>query len=33
MSKKYDLILYGATGFVGQQAIAYLAEHAAPSTR
>lgn len=33
MTKKFDLILYGATGFVGQQAIAYLAEHAASSTR
>ena len=33
MKKQYDLILYGATGFVGQQAIAYLSEHAASSTR
>lgn len=33
MKKTFDLILYGATGFVGQQAMAYLAEHAAPSTR
>ncbi len=29
MTKPYDLILYGATGFVGQQAVAYLAQHAA----
>jgi short subunit dehydrogenase-like uncharacterized protein len=33
MTKQFDLILYGATGFVGQQAIAYLALHAKPSTR
>jgi short subunit dehydrogenase-like uncharacterized protein len=33
MTKTYDLILYGATGFVGQQAIAYLAEHASEETR
>ncbi len=33
MNRKYDLILYGATGFVGQQAIAYLAAYAASSTR
>ncbi len=26
MQRNYDLILYGATGFVGQQAIAYLAK-------
>jgi short subunit dehydrogenase-like uncharacterized protein len=32
MTKPYDLILYGATGFVGQQAIAYLAEHASEKT-
>jgi short subunit dehydrogenase-like uncharacterized protein len=29
MPKPYDLILYGATGFVGQQAIAYLAQQSA----
>ncbi len=29
MPKPYDLILYGATGFVGQQAIAYLASQPA----
>jgi short subunit dehydrogenase-like uncharacterized protein len=29
MPKPYDLILYGATGFVGQQAIAYLAKQSA----
>ncbi|MBS7806926.1 saccharopine dehydrogenase NADP-binding domain-containing protein [Variovorax sp. PCZ-1] len=33
MNKTFDLILYGATGFVGQQAIAYLAKHAASNTR
>ncbi len=33
MTKKFDLILYGATGFVGQQAIAYLASHASSNTR
>jgi short subunit dehydrogenase-like uncharacterized protein len=33
MKKTFDLILYGATGFVGQQAIAYLAQRAQPSTR
>lgn len=33
MKKIYDLILYGATGFVGQQAIAYLAKHSASGTR
>jgi short subunit dehydrogenase-like uncharacterized protein len=33
MKKAFDLILYGATGFVGQQAIAYLAQHAAAGTR
>jgi short subunit dehydrogenase-like uncharacterized protein len=33
MQKKFDLILYGATGFVGQQAITYLAEHANSHTR
>jgi short subunit dehydrogenase-like uncharacterized protein len=26
--RKYDVILYGATGFVGQQTVAYLAQHA-----
>ncbi len=33
MTKKFDLILYGATGFVGQQAIAYLAQHAHAHTQ
>lgn len=33
MPKLYDLILYGATGFVGQQAIAYLAEHGGTQLR
>jgi short subunit dehydrogenase-like uncharacterized protein len=26
--RKYDIILYGASGFVGQQTVAYLAQHA-----
>jgi short subunit dehydrogenase-like uncharacterized protein len=26
--RKYDIILYGATGFVGRQTVAYLAQHA-----
>jgi short subunit dehydrogenase-like uncharacterized protein len=25
--RKYDVILYGATGFVGQQTVAYMAQH------
>jgi short subunit dehydrogenase-like uncharacterized protein len=33
MKKPFDLILYGATGFVGQQAIAYLAQRADAGTR
>lgn len=33
MTKTYDLVLYGATGFVGQQAIAYLAEHSSQNVR
>jgi short subunit dehydrogenase-like uncharacterized protein len=33
MKKPYDLILYGATGFVGQQAIAYLAQHSSSGMR
>jgi short subunit dehydrogenase-like uncharacterized protein len=33
MKKTFDLILYGATGFVGQQAIAYLAQRANANTR
>ena len=33
MNTSYDLILYGATGFVGKQAIAYLAKHADQGTR
>ena len=32
-NRSFDLILYGATGFVGQRAMAYLATHAASSTR
>jgi short subunit dehydrogenase-like uncharacterized protein len=32
-AKTYDLILYGATGFVGQQAIEYLAEHGGANLR
>ncbi len=27
-SRPYDVILYGATGFVGRQTVAYFAEHA-----
>jgi short subunit dehydrogenase-like uncharacterized protein len=27
--RKYDIVLYGATGFVGHQTVAYLAEHGA----
>ncbi len=26
--RKYDVVLYGATGFVGQQTVAYFAQHA-----
>ncbi|HZW72302.1 MAG TPA: saccharopine dehydrogenase NADP-binding domain-containing protein, partial [Caldimonas sp.] len=26
--RKYDVVLYGATGFVGRQTVAYFAEHA-----
>jgi short subunit dehydrogenase-like uncharacterized protein len=33
MKKTFDLILYGATGFVGQQAIAYLAQRAHADNR
>jgi short subunit dehydrogenase-like uncharacterized protein len=33
MKKQFDLILYGATGFVGQQAIVYLAQRADADTR
>ncbi len=28
MKKDFDLVVYGATGFVGQQAAAYIAQHA-----
>jgi short subunit dehydrogenase-like uncharacterized protein len=31
--RSFDLILYGATGFVGQRAMSYLATHAARGTR
>jgi short subunit dehydrogenase-like uncharacterized protein len=31
--KRYDIILYGATGFTGQRAAAYLQEHAPMSVR
>ena len=27
-SRRFDLVLYGASGFVGRQAVAYLAQHA-----
>ncbi len=33
MNKTYDLIVYGATGFVGQQAMAYLAQRANSSMK
>jgi short subunit dehydrogenase-like uncharacterized protein len=33
MTRPFDLILSGATGFVGQQAIAYLAEHGGKNLR
>jgi short subunit dehydrogenase-like uncharacterized protein len=33
MKKPFDLILYGAIGFVGQQAMACLAQHADAGTR
>ena len=26
--RAYDVVLYGATGFVGRQTVAYFAEHA-----
>lgn len=32
-SRDYDIVLYGATGFVGALAAAYLAEHAPPQVR
>ncbi len=28
LSRRYDIVLYGATGFVGQQTVAYFAQHA-----
>ena len=31
--REFDLILYGATGFTGRQAAAYLSHHAPPSLR
>lgn len=31
--RTYDVVLYGATGFVGRLLAAYLAEHAPPGTR
>lgn len=31
--RRYDLVLYGATGFVGRQTVAYLAAHAPPGLR
>jgi short subunit dehydrogenase-like uncharacterized protein len=33
MKKAFDLILFGATGFVGRQAIAYLSQRAQANTR
>src|ERR1700712_1980842 len=32
-AREYDLVLYGASGFVGALTAAYLAEHAPPGTR
>lgn len=31
--RRFDLVLYGATGFVGRQTVAYLAAHAPPGLR
>ncbi|MEK8052022.1 saccharopine dehydrogenase NADP-binding domain-containing protein [Ideonella sp. DXS22W] len=31
--RRYDVVLYGATGFVGRQTVAYLAAHAPPGLR
>ncbi len=31
--RPYDVVLYGATGFVGRQTVAYFAEHAPPRLR
>jgi short subunit dehydrogenase-like uncharacterized protein len=31
--KTYDIVLYGASGFVGKQAIRYFAEHAGDEVR
>lgn len=31
--RRYDLVLYGATGFVGRQTVAYVAAHAPPGLR
>jgi short subunit dehydrogenase-like uncharacterized protein len=33
MKKEFDLVIYGATGFVGQQAAAYIAANAPPGFR
>src|SRR5690348_5180306 len=33
MSREYDLVLFGATGFTGGMTAAYLAQHAGPSLR
>lgn len=33
VSREFDLILYGATGFTGRQAAAYLSRHAPPGLR
>src|SRR4051794_18491767 len=32
-ARTYDVVVYGATGFVGRLLAAYLAEHAPPDTR
>ena len=33
LAKKYDLVLYGATGFVGQQTVAYIQNFAQKFTQ
>lgn len=33
MRKKYDVVLYGASGFVGAQTVAYFSDHAPPELR
>ena len=33
LPRDYDVVLYGASGFTGQQTVAYFAQHAPPSLR